>query len=150
MKKNKFQILIVFLIRIHSCIEDSPLSDLEIVDPSLIKPEISLEREWINDGHLTTKITVFLKDKNSNTIVLEKGSVSVNGHTMQVEELVLTDGSYYTIDNSIVKVELDQLYTFVIELADGKQYEASITTQDIDLYELNLPPDYNKDKRYGN
>ena len=142
--KNLIFFGLIILIMFNSCIEDSALSDLDIVDPSLITLEISLERAWGNDSLVATRIKVLLRDKNFDAIELQKGSVSVNGHIMQTEELVFSPGFYYTIDNSILKVEVNELYTFVIELADGKQYEASITTQDVDLYELNLPSDYNK------
>ena len=135
---------LISIIMFNSCMEDSSLSDVEITDPSLIEPDINLIRERDNSGRLKSSIIVYLWDKNFDAIELKKGNVSVNGHTMQVEKLVLTGGPYYTIDTSILKVELDELYTFTIELADGQKYEASITTQDIDLYELNLPADYSK------
>lgn len=141
--KNLVYVTLIFLILFSSCSDDSSLSDVELTDPSIIRPVIELNRSWDDDGQLTTKIKVFLWDKNSDLIELKKGNVSVNGQLMHTED-VLTGGQYYTIDESMLQVGIDELYTFVIELADEEQYEASITTQDVDLYELNLPANYNK------
>lgn len=140
--RNYFVICLLFLL--SSCMEDSALSDVEISDPSLIQPDISLYRIRDNSGLLTSKIEVFIWDKNYNSIELKKGSVSVNGQIMQLKKLPLTGAPYYTIDTSILKVELNKLYTFTISLGDGKLYQSSINTQSIDLTSLILPAAYNK------
>ena len=132
------------LIIVSSCMKDSSLSDVEISDPSLIRPDISLTRTRDNSNRLETDIKVFLWDKNFDAVQLKKGSVSVNGNIMKVDKLVLTGAPYYTIDTTVLRVELNKTCTFIIELADGQQYEASITTQNVDLYELNLPSGYSK------
>jgi len=135
---------IILTISVSSCLKDSSLSDVEISDPSVIQPSISLTRSRDNAGILTTSIEVFLWDKNFNSIQLKKGKVSVNGAEMQLKKLILTGAPYYSVDTSIMKVELNKLYNFIIELSDGNTYQASITTQETDLYELNLPAGYSK------
>lgn len=137
-------LLIGFILICSSCMQDSPLSDVEISDPSLIQPSISLYRTRDNSGILKTRIEVFLFDKNLNSVELKKGRVLVNGYVMQVKELPLTGGPYYTIDASLLKVELNKLYTFIIELADGKAYQGSVSTQETDIFELVLPKSYSR------
>lgn len=140
--KNTMCLGVIILILFNSC--ESPLSELEINDPSLIRPDISLRRVRDNNNRLTTSIDVYFYDKNLNTVQLKNGSVHVNGHIMKVENLPIFGGPYYTINTSIVQVKLSTLYLFTIELSDGKKYEASITTQAEDLYELNIPSDHDK------
>lgn len=135
---------LILIIVASSCMKDSSLSDVEISDPSLIRPDISLNRYRDNSGLLKTSIDVFLWDKNFNAVQLKKGNVSVNGQIMQVEKLMLTGAPFYTIDTSVLKAELNKSYVFAIELSNGQKYQASITTQVVDLYELNLPNNYSK------
>ena len=144
MKTASLFIILGLFILTSSCLKDSSLSDVELSDPSLIQPSISLTRTRDNSGLVQSKIDVFLWDKNFNSIELKKGKVSVNGQIMQLKKVVITDAPYYTIDPSILKVELNKSYTFTIELSDGKLYQASITTQAIDLTGLLLPNTYYK------
>lgn len=144
MKTIRYYYVFLLLLLISSCTKDSSLSDVEINDPSLIQLDISLYRTRDNSGLLKSSIEVFLWDKNFNSIQLKKGKVSVNGQAMQSKILNFTGAPYYTIDTSILKVELNKLYTFTIELSDGKSYQSTITTQEVDLYSLLLPNTYSR------
>ncbi len=137
-------VAVIFIVALSSCLEDSPLSDVEIYDPSLIQADIQLYRMRDNGDRISSRINVFLLDKNTDVIELKGGNVYVNNHKMRVATLLLTGGPYYTIDSTVVSVEPDSRYVFTIELSDGKQYEAVIETQAVDFQELNLPDNYSK------
>lgn len=135
---------LIFFIICNACIEDSSLSDVEISDPSLIKPDISIKRTRGNDNLLETEIKVILWDKNLNAIELKKGSVAVNDKTMELKKMAITQAPYYTINSLNLPIELNTEYVFSIELADGEVYKASITTQQTDLNKLTFPENYSK------
>lgn len=135
---------LVSILLLHSCTEESPLSDIDITDPSLIQLDVSLFKSIDYQGNLNSRIWVYLYDKNQNLIKLKNGKVSVNGHAMILDEIGLNKAPYYTIDARVLSVEAQKEYAFTIELSDGKAYLASITTQNIDLYEINIPFEHSK------
>jgi len=72
---NKFASLIVVPILLLGCKENSALSDVELSDPKLISPEITITKTLNNRGREQTELVVFLNDKNNNSIDLLKGGV---------------------------------------------------------------------------
>jgi len=129
------------VLTITGCVSDSPLSDLPVSDPSLIKPNIKLTRERSSSGTLNHDIKVFLYDKNHNSIELMKGEVIVNGIPLSVHYLPFTDAPYYTLDS--FSVDLGQTYTVQIVLADGLTYISDVTVQENDFWQLILPETHN-------
>ena len=132
-------ILWIFGALVTSCTKDSPLSDLPVSDPSLIKPVISLERERNNSGSPDHTITVYLYDKNSNSIELMEGGVYLNGISVPVKHAGLWGAPYYDATDIINNIDLGGDYLFLIELADGTSYGANVTVQLNDLHTLTLP-----------
>ena len=134
-------ILVITILILSGCLpEESPLSDIEITDPSLIAPSIKLSKSIGENDRVTNKIEVWLFDKNKNSIELKGGEIRVNNNVMKIEEFNITHAPYYSVENT---VELKTDYQFEIELSDGAIYTASIQTPDKDLKTLNLPSDYN-------
>lgn len=133
---------IMLMLMATTCVKDSPLSEVELNDPSVIRPSIYLERTWDANDSLRAYVRVYLYDKNNHSIELQTGSVSMNDIPMQVE-YTSGGGPFYTLNSSILNIELNKSYNFIIKLSDGKAYACSVTTQSEDLYELELPSNYN-------
>jgi len=137
-------VLILMLAILNSCTQDSALSDVEINDPSVIAPFIAVSRNIDNNNIFSSKIIVWLYDKNGCSIELKKGEVRLNHTRMLLKRLAITNAPYYSGENSLTKVELNANYTIEIELGDGKVYAASVQTQAKDLNQLTLPSYYSK------
>lgn len=133
--------IMIFFILI-GCIQDSPLSDIEIDDPSLIAPEIKLKRNRDENGILTSNIEVWLFDKNHNSIRLKNGDVRINDIPLDLTNAPLTNNAYYYSATGLINIEINTDYNFEIELSDGGIYTASVHTPENDLNSLNLPQNY--------
>ena len=113
-------LLILFIL--VGCKERSPLSDVEISDPGLISPEITLTQSISESGRIETKLIVFLNDDNNNSIDLLKGGVSLNGTPLGVRTGSFGEGDapYYSLDG--IQLLPKTKYSFQITLADDKSY----------------------------
>ena len=67
-----------------SCKENSPLSDVELNNPGLVSPEITLSKHKNELGITNTSLKVYLNDKNNNSINLLKGSIELNNQPLGV------------------------------------------------------------------
>ncbi|NQU66317.1 MAG: hypothetical protein HQ510_00100 [Candidatus Marinimicrobia bacterium] len=142
-KMSLLSVLGGLILLFSTCTVDSPLSDLPLTDPSLIQPVISLERERSSYGNLSHSATVYLYDKNHNSIELMDGHVTLNGSTLPVKHTSFFGAPYYDATGLIDEVELGVHYPFIIFLSDGEAYSAHITVQENDLHELTLPSTHN-------
>ena len=124
------------------CIEDSPLSEISLTDPSIIEPHIFLSRSIDLNNIFTHEIEVWIFDKNNNTVEILDGGISVNGLDLLVKYASITNAPYYS-DNGEIDILLDSLYSVSIMLSDGEKYYASVRIQDNDLNLFNVPETHN-------
>jgi hypothetical protein len=119
-----------------SCKENSPLSDVEIINPALISPEITLSKHENELGRTNTSVKVYLNDKNNNSIDLLKGSVQLNNTTLGVHT-EFGGAPYYSLEN--IELVPKRKYRFNIKMAHEKVYPCSINSPEKTLGELNVP-----------
>ncbi|HHJ53682.1 MAG TPA: hypothetical protein ENJ89_10840 [Caldithrix abyssi] len=101
--------------------EDSPLSDIVIDDASVIQPMVELTRSINDQGSVTVRFEVRLRDKNGNYIKLKDGGVQVNGFKLGIK--YDHSAPYYQLlssDSTLMKT--GQLMTVLITLGDGSDY----------------------------
>ncbi len=131
MKKiiNTLALSLIIGLLLVSC--DSPLSDIEINDPSLINCVFTIERT-IENGSESEYATAILTDKNLGLVQLKNGSVKVNNQNL----------GYYGFTktyHSDIQVELNTQYTFTVVLANGEEYSSSVITPANDFGNVGLP-----------
>lgn len=133
------------------CKENSPLSDVELNNPALISPEITLSKHENELGTTNTELIVYLNDKNNNSIDLLKGSVSLNNKPLGVHTEI-GGAPYYSLDN--IELVPKRKYEFQIKLADEKTYPCTIYSPEIALGDINVPEYHNMGSplvvRWGN
>lgn len=120
---------------------DSPLSDVEITDPSLIQTNFVVERALLNDGTVLGALQTTIFDKNLASVELKNGKVKVNGQQMSVNEIL----NIKTYNIPSATVNLNTGYDFEVVLADGKNYGGSITTQAKTFTSVTVPSNPSKD-----
>ncbi len=131
--------IILFLVApmlIFGCKENSPLSDVELNNPALISPEITLSKHENELGRTNTELIVYLNDKNNNSIDLLKGGVKLNKKSLGVHTEV-GGAPYYSLDN--VELMPKRKYEFKIRLADEKEYPCTIYSPEKPLSNINIP-----------
>jgi len=78
----------------------SALSDVDIMDPSLLKVKVKIEQNNYNDK----EVQVFVRDKNNNPVEFLNGKVLVNGRHVSFDRASVhaagTRGYIYTPSNS--------------------------------------------------
>jgi hypothetical protein len=110
---------------LQSCLapEESPLSEVEISDPSLITPIFTVQRtKTQTDGKVTVSFTAELLDSQGRNIQLLYGYATVNGVSMRFNDGV------YTLTSKTIPFILDSAYTFTLKLSDAKTYSSSVRT----------------------
>ena len=136
-----FDCLLIVLISltIASCTKDS--TEIELNDPSFVGANIILTKTMDSNGINSSDMRVGLSDINGNFVPVKDGWVKVNGNLMKVKQNIVNNKKsyYYSADDIYNDIGINTLYDFEIKLSDGKVYNASITTQDKELYELSLP-----------
>jgi hypothetical protein len=111
---------------------ESVLSDVEITDPKVIRPDFLLSKE--RKGTSTTYyFTAELSDRKGDPVEILNGAIYLNGIPMKVEHSVIGDLPSYSLSSSKIRFKFDSLYTFKVVLSDGSEYESSIRTQRLDL-----------------
>lgn len=136
-------ILVMILFVLNGCTQNSSLSDVNLDDPSLIKPDIFIDKS-ITSNSITYTNATWLLDKNDNSIELKSGSVSMNNKTMTVKHS-FNNAPYYTFENmDILPFQLKATYESEISLSDGTVYKSAVTTREKDLYQLNVPTEQSK------
>jgi hypothetical protein len=112
----------VGLMLLASCLR-SPLSDVEITDPSIIRVKAFVE--YTNDnGHTDKDIYVIITDKNNQTVKLKNGHVRMNGKELGLDESIR--GYTYQYPGKSDKVG-PGTYRFEVELPDSSTYEGRVT-----------------------
>ncbi len=135
----------LILLILNSCTQNSSLSDVNLDDPSLIKPDIFIDKS-ITSNSITYTNATWLLDKNDNSIELKSGGVSMNNITMSVKHS-FNNAPYYTFENmDILPFQLKTTYESEISLSDGTVYKSAVTTREKDLYQLNVPAELSKNQ----
>jgi len=142
----KIFFLFLFCFFLLGCQQNSALSDVELSDPSLITPQITLQKTINENGKEKTKLKVYLNDKNGDGIDLKKGSVKLNKQALnsQTDGSLLSAAPFYTIKN--LELINNRKYTFVITLADDKNYTCYINSPKTTFNNLVVPEYHNKNK----
>ena len=119
-----------------SCKENSPLSDVELNNPGLVSPEITLSKHKNELGITNTSLKVYLNDKNNNSINLLKGSIELNNQPLGVHTEI-SGAPYYSFDN--IQLVPKRKYQFDIKMADDKVYPCSIYSPEKSIGEFDVP-----------
>ncbi len=114
----------------------SPLSDVPISEPSVVRVVALVERDVYTTGGVAHTVEATLLDKHNEFIHLKEGSVKVNGLDMSYS----WPRGYVRDDLQVVP---DKDYTFNVTLADGSEYSCRAHTP-LNLYELTIPAEYNR------
>ena len=122
---NKFIALIIAPVLLFGCKENSALSDVELSDPKLISPEITITKTINKRGKEQTDLVVFLNDKNNNSIDLLKGGVKMNNEALGIQT-EWGGAPYYTLNN--MELYANANYNFVVTLANDNNYKCSVTS----------------------
>lgn len=140
-KFSKATLFALALVSVFSC--DSPLSDVEVTDPSLLMVNFAAEKSIAADGTVLGALTATVFDKNLASVELKKGTVKVNGKQMSITEIVNIK-TYYVPQAS---VSLDTNYGFEMTLADGTVYNGLVKTPAKGLTSVTVPasPAINED-----
>lgn len=138
--KKIILLLLAPTLMFFGCKENSPLSDVELNNPALISPEITLTKHENELGRTNTELVVYLNDKNNNSIDLLKGSVSLNNKPLGVRTEV-GGAPYYSLDH--IELVPKRKYEFQIKLADEKTYPCSIYSPEVVLGDLSVPEYHN-------
>lgn len=124
---------------------DSALSDVEVADPSLLKPDISIARSIDSMDVTTILYRCFIWDKNYNSVELKNGSVYFNGIECGIFKTIF-GAPYYKIEPSnLLPYQYNANYSCSIKLADGTIYDNSIVSQAYELDSLLVPLEHSKD-----
>jgi hypothetical protein len=140
-KRILYIYLAVLAIALVGCSKESPLSDVELTDPSIVRPDIKFIRMKDNNT-LTTLIGAWIYDKNDNSIELKNGGVLINNKETVVRKLGAAP--YYSGIEVFPEIQLGQTYIVEIKLNSNKSYYASIAIPDKDLSNLTIPSRQNK------
>lgn len=119
-----------------SCgVVQSPLSDVPISDPSVLRVIAQANRGIGTSGSVTSLLEVRLYDKHDEWVQLKEGSVTVNGLPMDYGGF----GQYARND----EVRADANYAYVVTLSDGSHYTCGAHTPK-NLFQLTVPASYNR------
>lgn len=136
MRYASFVVVLLSLVGL-SC--SSPLSDVNVTDPSVLRPAFTVSKSIDNTGTRTVDYQADIYDKNSELVTIQNGSVKLDGYLMDTKTNLL-GGQYYDLSGeSEVKFSTATKYNFTITLSDGSQYSGTVTSQSVDLYEFNAP-----------
>ena len=138
---------LLFFILITGCTQDSPLSDLDLTDPGLIKPDIKISRSIYTTGTTTFSHTVWIYDKNDNSVNIQNGKVSINNVELSLKKAVLSNAPYYSIDPAYsLPFEFNKIYTCDIVLSDGKVYSSTVKSRSADIDSFVVPSTHDRTK----
>lgn len=117
----------------------SPLSDVNVTDPSLLEPQLVVMKSIGTTGNRSVVYTADIYDKNYNLVTLQNGSVKINGFNMNERANLFGGEEYYLQGESEVKFAPDGTYKFTLTLSDGSKYYGTVTSQSKDLTEFIVP-----------
>jgi len=133
---KKFVLMALAPLLFVGCKENSPLSDVELINPALISPEITLSKHENELGRRNTRVKVYLNDKNNNSIDLLNGSVDLNNTPLGVHT-EFAGAPYYSLDH--IELLPQRKYLFNIKMANDKAFLCSINSPETILGELDVP-----------
>ncbi|GEM_PF-5619496 len=142
MNRRNYSIALFFilLIGLTSCKPlDSPLSDLILSDPSVLRPEILIKKETNSLGHTSFYGSVKIYDKNGDLVRLKDGVVSVNSVNLPLSGSEGTRGRFYELTSDALRFDSGQVVTVIIQLGDGEKYLSDVKAPDKDLSKMYLP-----------
>lgn len=135
------------LLTIAGCRQRSVLSDVELTDPSLISPDVLLERTTGADGKIETTVHAYALDKNGDAVEIKNGGVTLNGERLAVDYETVNNVPFYRPANPrTAELSADETYRFEFELSDGKRYACEVAAQRRALTRLEAPSRHPKDK----
>ncbi len=140
---KKLTALIVAPFLFFGCKENSALSDVELSDPNLISPEITITKTLNERGKEQTELVVFLNDKNNNSIDLMKGGVYLNNEKLGVQT-EWGGAPYYTLNN--IELSANTNYNFSVTLANDNSYQCSVTSPRDVIHSFVVPEYHNINK----
>ncbi|MGE5351496.1 MAG: hypothetical protein ACM3P0_05400, partial [Acidobacteriota bacterium] len=140
-RKLIFSLFFILTFSCMGCMQESALSDVEITDPSVIRPEITFVKSK-EGGSITQFIYAWINDRNNNPVELKNGGVSINGKAMPVKNTMGLP--YYSGLDAVSDIRPGYTYDILIKLNSDKAYNASIKIQEKDLATLTLPVNQNR------
>lgn len=126
---------LVFVGALVWCSCSSPLSDVPISEPSVLRAVAVAERDIGVTNGITSFLQLSLRDKHEEWVELKEGNVTVNGLAMSYDGW----GSYVRND----AVQPDANYTYKITLSDGSKYSCQVHTPK-DLHQFDVPSEYDR------
>lgn len=114
---------------------ESPLSDIEITDPSVLQTHFVVERALLDNGTVLNAIQATILDKNLASVEIKNGHVNVNGQAMTVTE-ILNISTYHI---PAATVDLNKRYDFEIVLPNGESHAGNVTTQQKTFTSVTVP-----------
>ena len=130
MKTNFIFTGMLLSIIIFSTCRESALSDIELTDPSILKV-YGVVWKYSNLDSIVTEvdaITFRIKDKTDHSIQLKKWKILCNNIELEYHKDLA--GPIYRMPENQTEIKENTSYDFIVELADGKQYSASIYVDD--------------------
>lgn len=117
------------------CACNSPLSDVPVSEPSVLRAIALAERDIGASNTTSSVLMLELRDKHEEWVHLKEGSVTVNGLPMGYDGL----GAYTRND----AVAPEATYSFVVTLSDGSTYTCVVHTPK-NLYQFTVPASHNR------
>lgn len=133
---------ILFCFIFFGCAQESALSDVDDIDPSLITLEISIDKE-IGKSSVYYRNEIWLLDKNRNAIDLKNGEIKINNKKLAPTRTLFNE-PYYMITAASLPFAINSFYEAEVIFKNGDSYKSSIVTRTKDLTSLNVPENHNK------
>ncbi len=147
MKKIIFFLNLLLFTLITGCTQDSPLSDLDLTDPGLIKPDIQISRSLYSSGTISFSHNVWIFDKNNNSVNIQNGKVEINNISLSLKKEPINNAPYYSVDPAyLLPYEFNKTYSCNIILSDGKVYSSTIKSRTADIDSFVVPVKHDKSK----
>jgi len=146
--KNLLTITFIFFSFFYfGCDSDSPLSDVDLKDPSVLTAKLFVSKLDLVEGiSRTMKLTFY--DKYSNYVTLKNGYVKVNGFNVNIDSSS-GEGKFYNILKAIGgQLKKNTTYNFEVVLggAQDNPVNFSFKTLSADLTSLDIPLSHSKTK----
>lgn len=135
-------ILFISIAGLYSCMpgcQESALSDVALIDPSILSIHATVEKSTQNDGTSTEQVEVWVRDKNTQPLTLKDGKVMVNGKDLSVFRSFVGKLPYYKATGSVIDIKAGEKYLIDVQMADGKKYSSSINIPEKNIQSINCP-----------
>jgi hypothetical protein len=119
---------------LQSCNKESPLSNTEITDPSILTAQFTIgksKKQSTGSSNYTFQASIL--DKKDRYVEILNGHVFLNGIEMNAQRAPYENVTRYFLYTDKIKFKLDSLYTFTVVLSDGSSYSSSIRTPATDM-----------------